>query len=121
MLYEKNINIIPEYAVKGLRNKNALLFDIKIENGGFIEVDGTQHFSPKFNTTEENFKKVIENDNRKNKYCKEKGINLLRIPYVYEGKEEHLRKILECFINDGIIFEEIKDFYSKIEFSDYCE
>ena len=119
LLYEKNIGFITEYSVKGLRSKNALLFDIRLDNGTFIEVDGTQHFSPKFNTSDRDFQKVIENDNKKNDYCHKNNIGLLRIPYVFDGNDYELSHIIDCFYKKGIVFDSVKDFYKKVEFSKY--
>lgn len=52
-----------------------------------IEYDGNQHFyySNNKNTwnTKDNFEKVLEHDNYKNKWCMENNITLIRIPYVH--------------------------------------
>ena len=50
-----------------------------------IEFDGYQHFyftGYEWNT-EENYLKTIEKDNFKTKWCKDNGINLIRIPYTH--------------------------------------
>ena len=121
MLFEKQIGFEPEFAVDGLKNKNALLFDIKLDKGGFIEIDGTQHFSPKFNVSEKDFRKVIDNDNQKNEYCRSNNVGLLRIPYILDGKEADLSVVIDRFINEGVIEDEIIDFYNQINFSNYCK
>jgi len=47
-----------------------------------IEYDGEQHFKPiEKRGGEERFKKTQINDEIKNKYCKENGIKMIRIPY----------------------------------------
>ena len=38
----------------------------------------------------------IENDKIKNKYCKDKGIRLLRIPYFYD--ENKIKEVINQFI-----------------------
>ena len=62
-------------------------FDFYIENKYLIEYDGEQHFYYKNNpntwNTEENYKKVIFNDNYKSNWCKENNIPLIRIPYTH--------------------------------------
>ena len=119
MLYEKNIGFTPEYSVEGLKRKKPLLFDIKLDNGSFIEVDGTQHFSPKFNTSDQDFQKLIENDNKKNNYCHENNIGLLRIPYVFDDNDYELSHIIDCFYKNGVVYDSVKSFYKKYEFSNY--
>ena len=47
-----------------------------------IEFDGEQHFHPvEYFGGEEAFIKQQERDNRKNEWCKENNIKLIRIPY----------------------------------------
>ena len=60
-------------------------FAILDDNGNvikLIEYDGEQHFKPieKWGG-EEKFLIQKERDERKNQYCKENNLNLLRIPY----------------------------------------
>lgn len=63
-----------------------------------IEYDGEQHFKYKNNgwNNEENFKKTTERDGIKTKYCKEKNIKLIRIPYTDYDKitKDYLLKII---------------------------
>lgn len=49
-----------------------------------IEYDGRQHFeySNNWNQTKEDFEILQENDKRKNEYCKEKQIKLIRVNYL---------------------------------------
>ena len=48
-----------------------------------IEFDGEQHFEPvEYFGGEEKFLIQKERDKRKNKYCEENNIPLLRIPYL---------------------------------------
>ena len=48
-----------------------------------IEVDGRQHFvyTPHFHASKVDFRRQIEFDIRKNKYCLHNNIPLIRIPY----------------------------------------
>lgn len=65
-------------------NKQAR-FDFFVNNQYIIEFDGKQHFES-YGTgwfTEETHLKVIEHDDLKNKWCKENGIPLIRIPYIH--------------------------------------
>lgn len=63
-----------------------------------VEYDGEQHF--RYSNTgwnnKENFEKVQYRDSVKNKYCKEKGIKLIRIPYTDEDKidEKYILSLL---------------------------
>lgn len=58
-------------------------FIVKIEDSLFcIEFDGRQHFEPiEYFGGNKSFKQVQKNDNRKNTYCNNNNISLLRIPY----------------------------------------
>ena len=58
-------------------------FDIYLPKlNTIIEYDGKQHFEPiKGRGGEEKFKKIQIYDEIKNKYCKDNGIKMIRIPY----------------------------------------
>ena len=60
-----------------------LPFDFYLpEFNAVIEYDGGQHFEPiKFWGGEERYKKTQITDEIKNKYCKDNGIKMIRIPY----------------------------------------
>ena len=60
-----------------------LSFDFYLpELNAVIEYDGEQHFEPiKGRGGEEKFKKIQIYDEIKNKYCKDNGIKMIRIPY----------------------------------------
>lgn len=64
-----------------------------------IEFDGEQHFSEdkQFGDSnhKEKFEKIKLNDQRKNNYCKNNNIKLLRIPY-YKIKE--INNLLDKFL-----------------------
>ena len=63
-----------------------------------IEYDGKQHYVPvDYFGGEEGFKKIQDRDRKKDKYCKEYGIKLIRIPYTintYRGIKELLASYL---------------------------
>ena len=62
-------------------------FDFYVNQNYLIEYDGEQHFlqKPSSNSyfTEEKIKKIKENDQLKNKWCKQNNISLIRIPYTH--------------------------------------
>ena len=81
---------------KDCKDKRALPFDFYIPAlNSCIEFDGIQHFEPiDYFGGEKAFKEVRRRDGIKTKYCKEKGIKLLRIRYD-EDVEEKLNSILK--------------------------
>jgi hypothetical protein len=83
------------------KRKTKLRFDFYLpEHNILIEFDGKQHYEPvnfggcsdeqAFNIHE----KLISNDNIKNKYCFEKDIQLIRIPYTIKNIKNELNKQL---------------------------
>lgn len=64
-------------------NKRYLFFDYYLpEYNICIEFDGIQHFKPVLRFGgDDSFEKMIKNDKIKNKYCFDKKIKLIRIPY----------------------------------------
>jgi len=97
-LFEKlEIKYIPQY------RENSFIFDFYLPDYKMvIEYDGEQHFKPVdfagkgIEWAEKNFEKIISQDLKKNKYCIDNGIIILRIPY-YEDKEEVSRDFEEFF------------------------
>lgn len=83
ILTENHIDFIKQKRFDDCRNNKPLPFDFYLPNyNACIEYDGRQHFEPvKFWGGEERFRIRIINDSIKNDYCKNKGINLIRIPY----------------------------------------
>ena len=85
LLEKANINFQTQYRIKNF-NISAP-FDFAIFNGdnkllGLIEYDGEQHFrAVDYFGGEEQLKAQQERDERKNKWCKENNIRLIRIPY----------------------------------------
>jgi very-short-patch-repair endonuclease len=91
-LKEHNIKYSTQYRFPKCKNKKPLPFDFYLpEHKLCIEYDGIQHFRPvqfKDMSKEkaiESFINTKHNDNIKTKYCKQKGIGLLRIPYTSNG------------------------------------
>lgn len=77
-----------EVEFKGLKGgKGNLRFDfVCYKNGRIwvcIEVDGRQHFeyTPYFHKTKVAFRRQKEHDIKKNKFCIQNGIPLIRVPY----------------------------------------
>ena len=88
--YSENIDFKYAYVIK---NKQHLDFYLpKLQIG--IEYDGEQHFRPfsfnkaGLNKKQENLRKVQQRDQRKNKYCAEHNIKLIRIPYTINTLEK---------------------------------
>lgn len=67
----------------GCEFKRKLLFDFYIPSKNMcIEYDGLQHFKPvKYFGGDRSFKKLKKYDSIKNDYCRDNGINLIRISY----------------------------------------
>lgn len=87
-LQKSNCNFESKYKIS--YNRKRYFFDFAIFDDNkkikcFIEFDGQQHYYYQKNTngwnTKEHFEKVKKSDKEKNRYCKEKSIPLVRIPY----------------------------------------
>lgn len=79
-----NIEFQAQYRIKAFNISSPFDFAIFKNNQllGLIEYDGEQHFIPvDFWGGEEALKLQQERDERKNKWCKENNIKLVRIPY----------------------------------------
>lgn len=98
-LSEYNIDFIQEYTYEDCKNKYILRFDFAIINPDksvkcLIEYDGQQHYKPvSLFGGKEGYRQTVYRDEIKNKYCKEKHISLLRLPY-YLSNDEIKEKIL---------------------------
>lgn len=84
LLEQANIEFQAQYRIKNFNLSSP--FDFAIFNNGvllgLIEYDGEQHFeSIEFFGGEEKLKLQQERDERKNKWCKDNNIPLIRIPY----------------------------------------
>lgn len=101
---ERKISIyLDKYKIHYIRQKkfincrdiNCLPFDFYLPKYNIcIEYDGKQHYEPieHFGGVEA-FNLTVKHDKIKNKYCKDNGISLLRIPY-YKNVEEELNNFL---------------------------
>lgn len=86
LLEQEDYNFQTQYRVKD-KDNNIMIFDFVIFNDKnqiiqCIEYDGEQHFKPiEFFGGEQAFQRQRERDTRKETWCKENNIPLLRIPY----------------------------------------
>lgn len=92
-LKEQGIDYIPQYVFKDCRNILPLKFDFAVfENDKInflIEYQGEQHYKPvDCFGGEHEFKKVVARDVIKQKYCKEKGLDLFLISYQQDIKHQ---------------------------------
>ena len=84
ILEKANIDFQSQYRIKAFSLSSPFDFAIFKDEKllGLIEYDGEQHFeSIDFFGGEEKLKLQRERDERKNKWCKENNIRLIRIPY----------------------------------------
>jgi very-short-patch-repair endonuclease len=99
ILNEMNINYRKEKVFDDLKSENNVYLRMDIylpDYNTVIEIDGEQHFykEPKNSIfTEEAIRKMKCNDKKKDDYCEEKGIVMVRIPY-YEWKNVNKEYIL---------------------------
>lgn len=99
-LDENKITYISQYKFQNCKSKRELPFDFYLpKHNVCIEYDGEQHFKPfRFANREKAFKKLRMTkirDQIKNQYCKENGINLIRIPYTeFNNIETILKSVL---------------------------
>ena len=92
-LKSNNISFEQEKTFDNLVSKRGahLFFDFYLqEHNVAIEVDGVQHFEPVecFGGLSA-FSYRLDNDQRKNIYCEQHNIRLLRIPYYLYGSKKH--------------------------------
>jgi hypothetical protein len=83
----------------GIKNKLPFDFYLPMLNV-CIEFDGGQHLKPIGNDSILNFYNLKINDEIKNLYCINKGINLIRIPYI------HISKISEI-LNEKLLIKKV--------------
>ena len=100
-LTELDVKFEEQKKFKDCKDSNSLPFDFYVPIYNLcIEYDGIQHFIPtsfKKSTKEEalkSFEYIQKHDRIKNNYCKDKGMNLLRIRYD-ENVEEKLMNYFE--------------------------
>ena len=95
-LYQKEICFPDLKSPKG----GALRFDFAVFNEKkeiicLIEYDGEQHYKVSFGETEEDFLYQKHCDEIKNKYCKDKGLKLLRLSF---QEQDNIIKLLEEYL-----------------------
>lgn len=101
LLEKRNISFKSEYSFENLVGVNGglLRFDFAILNSNnelvsLIEYDGEFHFMERYKG--DGFKDTQIHDKRKNQYCKDNNIPLLRIPYWdFDNIEDVLAKFLQ--------------------------
>jgi hypothetical protein len=102
--------------------KYALRYDFYINDLFLIEADGKQHFREiDIFEGRKGFDLRTKNDSRKNIFAITQNIHLLRIPYIYDNKPEKIESFILEFIETKKVPQEILDFYSQFEFSNYVE
>lgn len=104
ILTELNLNFETEKSFDDcyLSSKNRLRFDFYLPDyNTCIEYDGIQHFvvSDYGWNTKERFQKTQKSDNKKNQYCENKNIRLIRIPY-YDFNKLDKKYILDRLEKD---------------------
>ena len=108
-LHKAFTEILEEKRFDDCKDKRSLPFDFYIPLYNLcIEYDGKQHFSPttfgsKTMTEDrklENLKYVQKHDQIKNDYCKQKGINLLRLNNLKTVEQELTEYFKTYKIND---------------------
>jgi very-short-patch-repair endonuclease len=81
VLSDIGVKFLEQHSFSDCRSKKLLKFDFYLPDyKTIIEYDGKQHFMKGWNSDIE-FERTKSNDIIKNKYCHEKKIKLLRIPY----------------------------------------
>ena len=97
-----NITYIPQKSFDGCIYKSKLKYDFYLPDYNMcIEYDGEQHFSPVdfagkgIEWANNNFKLTQIKDEIKNKYCKDNGINIIRIPF---WKYDSINPILDSVV-----------------------
>ena len=103
VLEQLGVNFIEQYTFDDLRIVNPLRFDFAVkDNSGnllfLIEYDGELHYiAARFYGGKKKLLKQQYRDKLKDEYCKERGIDLLRIPY---WKFDNIREIIENKLNE---------------------
>ena len=104
ILNENNIEYIPQHKFEDCKFENYLYFDFYIPKYNVcLEIDGEQHRKPiEIFGGEEEFKKTKIRDSQKDSYCKDKSINLIRVPY-YSDRKKELEKNINNIIKSLIV------------------
>ena len=96
-LTKHNVTFTPQYKFDDCKDKQPLPFDFMIEVKGeirLIEFDGSHHYKKTMYQND----KVLIHDEMKNRYCHDKGIKLLRIPYWWL-RNDRIDRELKAFID----------------------
>jgi very-short-patch-repair endonuclease len=95
--YKYYTDYLVEYTFEEL---GRLRFDFFIRSPALlIEFDGNQHYEgSRFHKTREDWIQSIERDELKNRFCRDKGISLLRIPQIYVKTPKKLKVLIFEFI-----------------------
>jgi len=114
-----NVDFDTEYKFKSLGRYRYDIFMEKFKM--IIELDGQQHFKEATGIFEGSLKDRIESDTKKNLFALDNQIPILRIPYIYlPGRDkEKIENFIKNFLFTKQVPQEIIDFYSKYEFSNY--
>lgn len=98
ILQSNEIEYIPQKSFDDCRGTRLKLkFDFYLPNHNtLIEYDGIQHYEMVKHFGRESFNRIQRNDKIKNKYCKDKGYHLIRIPYTVK------ENMIEKFIMDRL-------------------
>lgn len=99
-LKDRGISYVPQKIFVGCRDKRSLPFDFYIPRYNLaIEYDGEQHYrSVEYFGGDVKFQKQRQHDAIKDRYCKDHGINLLRIPYTVTGND--IGEIIQRKLNE---------------------
>lgn len=96
------INYVSECSLRGCAYKRPLRFDFYLPDYNIaIEYDGEQHFRPIgwYADDMDSFLNTQKRDSIKDEYCKDNGIDLIRIPYT---EYENIDNILNFKIKEGV-------------------
>lgn len=113
LLKRNNIEFKKEKTFPGLFTKDVASkprYDFWLpKNNILIEYDGEQHFKPirfvgckTVNEAKIRFKRLKQNDRRKNIFAKHQGITLIRIPYTIKGVKE-IKEFIQPFFLQALI------------------
>lgn len=102
-LIENNVEYIPQKRFEDCKNKNTLPFDFYIPSKNLcLEIDGEAHYRKYCTFGKGAYERTIFTDKIKNKYCEDKNIKLLRIPYwkFYKKEGTKVEKYKEILSNN---------------------
>lgn len=123
ILATHNFQIKYSQSFANCKYKNKLPFDFYLPTENIlIETDGEQHFMSKSCWGGDiEFENLKIRDNLKTNYCFDNNIPLLRIPYIYDPNKDRnkIEQLILDFIQTKQVPQEIIDFYSQFDFSDY--